>query len=592
IDNHHECDKQSLSSKTNKIVYFPQYKSDQERLDTIVQTFKNQQKTVQFSSLCEQIFSKKLNSNKFNIHSKCTIIGTDRTTYATVCYLAIQNFVSQVIIYDPTTICSTYLNDLLCAFNICKQTRNIHISISSDIQKTSDSNIIIISHTKEYENDKTKFSFKDGSTEIFERFKQSIIIDSIVKMSPNAVFLISAYPTDYNCLLIKSLGNLKSWRVCGTGTSLHCQRLKYILSQLLDINSKNLTGFCLGNDLEQWNPYWPSITLNGLSISQEMRTVENNKTIEQNINMNQSSNDTTQRRQKKISTKENVSSLSNKKLQLQTRKTPTHTYLDKKTSLRIQEWLRLSSSKTTIKYMKESKSKNENSFYSIKKFVKTSRKKQLHSKSNDLIINTLFLVDKNDNKTIFQNDNMKMQQKEKHQLIMFDHETSFYPTIKNLICDHLQKWHCLLNVCKSQCSYLRAITLSNILHSVASNSDTIHILSTNVEKYIQHKDNGKINLINLETNDLFVSIPSIIRRYGIYTLLNFKSQMIMKEQVNKFIERNAHYCSIMNYPQQKIQLIYDLVPCFDSTAIKKPVELINSHRSLQLEQDEEQYYEN
>ena len=79
-------------------------------------------------------------------------------------------------------------------------------------------------------------------------------------------------------------------QVCGLGSNIYSHRLRYAISELLDIPSTNITGFVLENTKKLIEPYWPSITINGLSIKLELSN-NNNKIVEdQNVNQSISNN--------------------------------------------------------------------------------------------------------------------------------------------------------------------------------------------------------------------------------------------------------------------------------------------------------------
>jgi malate/lactate dehydrogenase len=50
------------------------------------------------------------------------------------------------------------------------------------------------------------------------------------------------------------------------GSSIYDNRLRYAISELLDIPSRHITGFTLNNITKSIEPYWPSITINGQAI--------------------------------------------------------------------------------------------------------------------------------------------------------------------------------------------------------------------------------------------------------------------------------------------------------------------------------------
>ena len=77
-----------------------------------------------------------------------------------------------------------------------------------------------------------------------------------------------ASPYDYNSSVVKSLVGKRchTGQICGLGSSIYSHRLRYAISELCGIPSTNITGFVLENTNKLIEPYWQSITINGLSV--------------------------------------------------------------------------------------------------------------------------------------------------------------------------------------------------------------------------------------------------------------------------------------------------------------------------------------
>jgi malate/lactate dehydrogenase len=147
---------------------------------------------------------------------------------------------------------------------------------------------------------KSSFSLKQKAEEFIDRLHSNpSIIQHLLIINPNAVFLIvrscihqlnrsfciflfaGAPPCDYNSLVVKSLAGNRchAGQVCGLGSNIYSHRLRYAISDLFDIPSTNITGFTLENTNQSIEPYWPSITINGITVKLELN---NNKSISNN----------------------------------------------------------------------------------------------------------------------------------------------------------------------------------------------------------------------------------------------------------------------------------------------------------------------
>lgn len=72
------------------------------------------------------------------------------------------------------------------------------------------------------------------------------IISQINKTKFNGILLIATNPVDIMTYVAFKLSGYKSNRVIGSGTTLDSSRLRYILSEILDVNSKNVHAYVMG----------------------------------------------------------------------------------------------------------------------------------------------------------------------------------------------------------------------------------------------------------------------------------------------------------------------------------------------------------
>ncbi|CAF1071956.1 unnamed protein product [Rotaria sp. Silwood1] len=246
------------------------------------------------------LLSKQLTSYATKPQSKVTILGTDRTTFICALTMALKRYVSEIVVFDQcyNRQMKTCFQDLACALQLCPISRSVKLIYTSDIAYTYRSDVILI--TKMHNNNinmdqhEKTFSLKQKAQQFINNLHGNpSIIQRLLMASPNAVFLIvrsCVSPYDYNSLVVKSLaGNhCHARQVCGLSSDIYSHRLRYAISELLDISSKNITGFTLENLGKSIEPYWPSITI----IGQSLKLTENdNKAIEKNfINQPMSNN--------------------------------------------------------------------------------------------------------------------------------------------------------------------------------------------------------------------------------------------------------------------------------------------------------------
>ncbi|CAF2640469.1 unnamed protein product [Rotaria sp. Silwood2] len=288
-ENHNELE-QRLHSDLN------QTKQSQHIEQLPSTTHKNIDSNVQRTLL----ISKQLTPYPTKPQSKVTILGTDRTTFICALTMALRRHVNEIVVFDQcyNRQMKMFFYDLACAFQLCPISRSVNLIYTSDIAYTYRSDVVLIT---EMHNNKINIEQHDETLSLKQKAQELInslngnpsIVLRLLMTSPNAVFLIvrsCVSPYDYNALVVKSLaGNhCHAGQVCGLSSDIYNHRLRYAISELLDIPSKNITGFTLENPDKSIEPYWPSITINGQSLK---LAKDNNREIEENfINQPMSNN--------------------------------------------------------------------------------------------------------------------------------------------------------------------------------------------------------------------------------------------------------------------------------------------------------------
>lgn len=106
---------------------------------------------------------------------------------------------------------------------------------------------------------------KDGETrlDLINRNKVIMegIVDNVMKYGFNGIFLVATNPVDIITKIIYKKSNLDSRKVIGSGTSLDTARLRYLISEKLDINSKNVHAYVNGEHGDSEFIPWSNATI-------------------------------------------------------------------------------------------------------------------------------------------------------------------------------------------------------------------------------------------------------------------------------------------------------------------------------------------
>ena len=111
-------------------------------------------------------------------------------------------------------------------------------------------------------------------------FKQ--IVEDVVKNGFKGIFLVATNPLDVMTYLTYKYSNFESGRVIGTGTSLDSARLKYLISEDLNINPKNIHACVIGEHGDSEFIPWSTTTL-GLQRLDNMLDDNKKELIEKSV---------------------------------------------------------------------------------------------------------------------------------------------------------------------------------------------------------------------------------------------------------------------------------------------------------------------
>lgn len=93
------------------------------------------------------------------------------------------------------------------------------------------------------------------------------IFDKIKKTKFDGILLIASNPLDVMSYLAYKYSGLPSSKVIGSGTSLDTSRLKYMMSEKLDINPKSIHAYVIGEHGDSQFAFWSAANIAGEGIT-------------------------------------------------------------------------------------------------------------------------------------------------------------------------------------------------------------------------------------------------------------------------------------------------------------------------------------
>lgn len=98
------------------------------------------------------------------------------------------------------------------------------------------------------------------------------ITESIMKYYNGGVILVVSNPVDVMTYMISKWSGLPKGRVIGSGTVLDSARFRYLLSEKLDCDVRNIHGYMIGEHGDSQFPAWSATNIAGLEIDDYCKT--------------------------------------------------------------------------------------------------------------------------------------------------------------------------------------------------------------------------------------------------------------------------------------------------------------------------------
>lgn len=151
---------------------------------------------------------------------------------------------------------------------------------AGDYDDITDAAIIIITAGANQKPEETRLDLVHKNVAIFKS-----IIPEIAKRSCKGIILVVSNPVDILTYVTLKLSGFTANRVIGSGTVLDTARLKYNLGQHLEVDSRSVHAFIIGEHGDSELAVWSSATVSGVPIDKfcEMRGHYNHDMTEARI---------------------------------------------------------------------------------------------------------------------------------------------------------------------------------------------------------------------------------------------------------------------------------------------------------------------
>lgn len=110
-----------------------------------------------------------------------------------------------------------------------------------DYSDCGDAKIVVIAAGANSQSGETRMDLIDKNSKIFKS-----IVKDIMSSGFDGIILVATNPLDVMTYLTLKYSNLEPNKVIGSGTTLDTSRLRYILSEKIDVNPKNIEAYVIG----------------------------------------------------------------------------------------------------------------------------------------------------------------------------------------------------------------------------------------------------------------------------------------------------------------------------------------------------------
>ncbi len=138
-----------------------------------------------------------------------------------------------------------------------------HMTIrSGDYRDIRNAEIVIITAGANQQSGETRLDLIQKNTEVYRQ-----IIPRIMEQGFDGIMLIVTNPVDIMTYYAQKLSGLPSNRVIGSGTVLDTARLKYKIGEHLNVDSRSVHAFIIGEHGDSEIAVWSSANVSGIPLS-------------------------------------------------------------------------------------------------------------------------------------------------------------------------------------------------------------------------------------------------------------------------------------------------------------------------------------
>ncbi|WGG46997.1 L-lactate dehydrogenase [Rossellomorea sp. DA94] len=134
---------------------------------------------------------------------------------------------------------------------------------AGDYRDCKDADLVVITAGANQAPGETRLDLVEKNVKIFKN-----IVDSVMESGFNGIFLVATNPVDILTYATWKFSGLPKERVIGSGTILDTARLRYLVGQHFDIDTRNIHAYIMGEHGDTEFPVWSHTTVGASQLNE------------------------------------------------------------------------------------------------------------------------------------------------------------------------------------------------------------------------------------------------------------------------------------------------------------------------------------
>jgi L-lactate dehydrogenase len=192
---------------------------------------------------------------------KGVIVGTGQVGMACAYSMLIQNTFNEMLLVDVNQEkLQGEVMDLLHGLPFLEP-----VTVrGGTLAESDDPDIVIITAGAKQKPGESRLNLVQRNVEIFKQ-----LIPEVVKYCPNAILLLVTNPVDIMTYVSLKLSGLPVNRVFGSGTVLDTARFRYLLADKMQLDSRSIHAYIIGEHGDSEVPVWSKVNISGMPLLED-----------------------------------------------------------------------------------------------------------------------------------------------------------------------------------------------------------------------------------------------------------------------------------------------------------------------------------